>query len=171
MGGHCSGAAPLHGRSIHTRSAPPHTHTPTPPTQILSLPGAHRDTITGLCRSPDGASVASLGMDGLLRAWDARPFCPAPSRLRRTYTGAANSFEQAALKPAWSACGARLAAGSAADRMLLIWDVDSGRTEYRLPGHSGPVNAVDFHPSEPIILSAGSDKRVFLGEIARVHGA
>ena len=137
----------------------------------LALPRAHNgEAITGLCRSPGGEAVASLGMDGALRAWDARPFCASPSRLRRAYAGAANSFEQAPLKPAWSACGTRLAAGSAADRMVYIWDADSGRVEYRLPGHTGAVNAVDFHPTQPIILSAGSDKAVFLGEIARVHG-
>jgi hypothetical protein len=27
------------------------------------------------------------------------------------------------------------------------------------------VNGVDFHPTEPIFLSAGSDRRIYLGEI------
>jgi Prp8 binding protein len=36
---------------------------------------------------------------------------------------------------------------------------------YKLPGHTASVNTVDFHPLEPIIGSASSDKKVFLGEI------
>jgi Prp8 binding protein len=27
------------------------------------------------------------------------------------------------------------------------------------------VNEVDFHPSQPIICSAGNDKQIYLGEI------
>ena len=30
----------------------------------------------------------------------------------------------------------------------------------------GSVNEVDFHPNEPVIGSAGSDKLIFLGELA-----
>ena len=40
------------------------------------------------------------------------------------------------------------------------------RTLYVLPGHTGAVNDVDFHPVEPIIASCSSDKNIFLGEIA-----
>jgi Prp8 binding protein len=36
---------------------------------------------------------------------------------------------------------------------------------YRLPGHAGCVNEVHFHPTEPIIVSAGDDKKMYLGEI------
>jgi Prp8 binding protein len=36
---------------------------------------------------------------------------------------------------------------------------------YRLPGHSGCVNDVAFHPTEPIVASASNDKTIFLGEI------
>jgi len=39
------------------------------------------------------------------------------------------------------------------------------RLVYELPGHTGSVNAVDFHPDEPIILSGSSDKKIYLGEI------
>ena len=35
---------------------------------------------------------------------------------------------------------------------------------YKLPGHLGSVNDVDFHSVEPIILSASSDKQIYLGE-------
>ena len=81
-----------------------------------------------------------------------------------------------------------------------MWDVDSQKLVYKLPGHLGSVNDVDFHRCkfkttlldeteggwggmkftpfdiirlscnlsfssvEPIILSVGSDKNIYLGE-------
>ena len=35
---------------------------------------------------------------------------------------------------------------------------------YKLPGHLGSVNDVDFHKLEPIVMSVGSDKQIYLGE-------
>jgi len=37
---------------------------------------------------------------------------------------------------------------------------------YKLPGHGGSVNQVDFHPQEPIIASCSNDKKIYLGEIS-----
>ena len=37
-----------------------------------------------------------------------------------------------------------------ADRTVCIWDVESGKVLYKLPGHKGTVTSVDFHPKEPI---------------------
>ena len=62
------------------------------------------------------------------------------------------------------AARAQVAAGSA-DRLVYIWDAASRALLYQLPGHAGSVNEAAFHPSEPIIASAGSDKQVFLGEL------
>lgn len=57
-----------------------------------------------------------------------------------------------------------MAAGSA-DRFVYIWDTTSRRIIYKLPGHNGSVNDVQFHPKESIIVSGSSDKQVYLGEI------
>lgn len=48
---------------------------------------------------------------------------------------------------------------------MYIWDVTTRRITYKLPGHNGSVNDVDFHPNEPIIASGSSDKQIYLGEI------
>ena len=75
-----------------------------------------------------------------------------------------------------------VAAGSA-DRFVYVWDTATRRILYKLPGHLGSVNDVDFHLIEPIgkkvicvaptrvyistflsVLSASSDKSIYLGE-------
>ena len=50
--------------------------------------------------------------------------------------------------------------------MVYVWEVASRRITYKLPGHNGSVNEAVFHPQEPIIASAGSDKQIYLGELA-----
>lgn len=46
-----------------------------------------------------------------------------------------------------------------------VWDASSCRLLYKLPGHTGSVNSVVFHPKQPIIASGASDKTIFLGEL------
>ncbi len=35
-------------------------------------------------------------------------------------------------------------------RFVYVWDTLHGNLMYKLPGHQGSVNDVDFHPKEPI---------------------
>lgn len=60
----------------------------------------------------------------------------------------------------------QVTAGSA-DRMVYIWDAASRHMLYKLPGHTGSVNETAFHPNEPIVGSASSDKNIFLGELTQ----
>lgn len=132
---------------------------------VMSLAG-HRDSVTGLSLSPDGSYLLSNSMDNTLRCWDVRPFVAGGSQGQRqtaVYKAHSHDLEQSLLRCAWSPDGLRVAAGSA-DRTVNIWEASSGRVLYRLPGHKGSVNDVAFHPTEPIIASASSDKTIFLGE-------
>jgi Prp8 binding protein len=129
---------------------------------LYSLDG-HLDSISGLRLSPDGNYLASNGMDHTVRTWDVRPYAPT-SRAVAVYEGARHDLSKNLLKVAWSPDGARLSAGSS-DRLVNIWDVASTRLLYKLPGHTGSVVEVDFHPKEPVILSCGEDKKIYLGEI------
>ena len=52
-----------------------------------------------------------------------------------------------------------------ADRMVFIWEVATRKLLYKLPGHTGSVNEAVFHPEEPIVCSASSDRQLFLGEL------
>ena len=126
------------------------------------LPG-HADTITGISLNNVGTHIVSNSMDCTARIWDVRPFA-SNQRCVKTLTGHQHNFEKNLLKCGWSPDGQRVTCGSS-DRFTYVWDVASRNLLYKLPGHQGSVNAVDFHPNEPILLSAGSDKRVFLGEL------
>lgn len=129
----------------------------------LTLAG-HADTVTGLATSPDGAHLLSNSMDGTLRVWDVRPYA-AQDRCQRVLTGHVHNFERNLLRCAWSPDGERVTAGSA-DRMVYVWRAADGAVQYALPGHGGSVNEVVFHPTEPIVASASSDKTVYMGELA-----
>ncbi|VEL13462.1 unnamed protein product [Protopolystoma xenopodis] len=125
----------------------------------------HTDTVTGLSLSPDGCHLLSNAMDNTLRLWDVRPYAPT-ERCVRVFQGHQHTFEKNLLRCAWSPDNRRVTCGSG-DRYVYVWDVASQQLIYKLPGHSASVNEIAFHPVEPILLSAGSDKRVFLGEIER----
>jgi Prp8 binding protein len=128
----------------------------------LQLSG-HTDTVTGMELSPDGNLLLSNAMDNTLRVWDTRAFCEG-NRCRVIMGGHMHNFEKNLLRCAWSPDASKVAAGSA-DKCVYIWQADTGKVVYKLPGHNGSVNDVDFHPLEPIIGSASSDKQIFLGEI------
>mmetsp|Transcript_6200 Transcript_6200/g.13514 ORF Transcript_6200/g.13514 Transcript_6200/m.13514 type:complete len:357 (+) Transcript_6200:226-1296(+) len=123
----------------------------------------HSDTITGLSVSPDGSHLLSNAMDNTLRVWDMRPFAP-QNRCVKVFTGHVHNFEKILLRCAWSTDGQLVSAGSA-DRMVYIWNATDRKLVYKLPGHTGSVNDVQFHPKEPIVGSASSDRTIYLGEL------
>lgn len=123
----------------------------------------HADTVTGLALSPDGSYVLSNAMDNSLRIWDIRPFAP-QERCVKIFQGHQHNFEQSLLRCAWSSDGRRVTGGSS-DRFVHVWDTTSRALLYKLPGHKGAVNEVQFHPKEPIVLSVSTDKQIYLGEI------
>eukprot|EP00035_Acanthoeca_spectabilis_P038147 m.50459 g.50459 ORF g.50459 m.50459 type:complete len:348 (+) comp9014_c0_seq2:2419-3462(+) len=122
----------------------------------------HVDTVTGLKLSPDGNHVLSNAMDNTVRMWDVRPY--AKERMEKVFKGAQHGFEKNLIRCAWTPDGKHVGCGSA-DRNVYIWNVATQQIKYKLPGHSGSVNDIDFHPSEPIVLSASSDKKIYLGEL------
>lgn len=131
--------------------------------EVLFKLKGHTDTITGLSLSPCGSFVLSNAMDNTCRIWDIRPYC-STDRCKAILQGHSHNFEKNLLRCAWSKDGNMVSAGSA-DRYVYIWDVNSKKILYKLPGHTGSVNDMDFHPKEPIILSGSSDKCLYIGEL------
>ncbi|CAF4969598.1 unnamed protein product, partial [Rotaria sp. Silwood1] len=126
--------------------------------------GGHLDSPTGLELSYDGSYLASNSMDSTMCIWDIRPYFNGVDRCIKLLQGHQHNFEKNLLRVARSPDGKRISCGSA-DKHVYIWDIATRKILYRLPGHLGSVNEVDFHPNESIITSCSSDKTVFLGEI------
>ncbi|EPR61158.1 U5 snRNP-specific protein [Toxoplasma gondii GAB2-2007-GAL-DOM2] len=136
----------------------------------------HTDSVTGLSISASGATLLSNAMDHTVRVWDIQPFVHGGKRLVAALRGATHNFEKNLLRVCWSADEQFCSAGSA-DRYVCVWSMEEVLREkgvgagtspllYRLPGHSGSVNDVCFHPTEPVIASASSDRTVFMGELS-----
>lgn len=106
----------------------------------------HQDTITSLRMSPDSQTLLSNSHDSTVRTWDIKPFAPA-DRLVKTYDGAPTGMEKNLLRANWDSKGQRIVAGSG-DRCVVIWDANTGKLLYKLPGHKGAVNDVGFSPVE-----------------------
>lgn len=123
----------------------------------------HTDTVTSLKLSPNGHHVLSNAMDNTVRMWDVRAFASG-SRLVSTFKGAQHNFEKNLIKCAWTPDGKHIGAGSA-DRHVYVWEAATGQIKYKLPGHTGTVHDVDFHPAEPIMLSSGNKGEMYLGEL------
>lgn len=132
---------------------------------MFTLEG-HTDNITGLDVSHDGNFLLSNSMDNSVRLWDVRPFFSGndSERCQQVMQGATHNFEKNLIKVRWSPDDKYACAGSA-DRHVYIWSMADRKLLYKLPGHNGSVNEVCFHPKEPIVASASSDKTLFVGEL------
>ncbi|KAJ7455828.1 WD40-repeat-containing domain protein [Mycena latifolia] len=143
--------------------------------QLSTLTG-HTDTPTSLALSPNGAFLLSPSLSSTTLIHDVRPFSPSPTRVHRTLLGSPAGFENTLLRGGWSkhdsasggvgggGNGERVAVGGA-DRTVCVWDVESARVLYKLPGHKGTVTSVDWHPREPILLTGSKDGTMLLGEL------
>ena len=100
--------------------------------QTSTLTG-HTDTPTSLALSPNGAFLLSPSFSSQTIVWDVRPFAYNPSRIHLVLQGAPAGFENTLLRGAWSKDdgGQRVALGGA-DRMVCIWDVESGKILYKV---------------------------------------
>ncbi|KAH8887826.1 WD40 repeat-like protein [Thozetella sp. PMI_491] len=130
---------------------------------VYSMIG-HQDTVTTLKVSPDSQQLLSYALDSTARTWDIRPFAPAERHIR-TFDGAPVGLEKNLIRGSWDTDGKKIAVG-AGDGTVVIWSSDSGKLLYKLPGHKGTVNCAEFSPgSDPIILSASTDRTMLLGEL------
>jgi Prp8 binding protein len=91
-------------------------------------------------------------------------------------------MEKNLIKASWNADGKRIAAG-AGDGTAVIWNTESGKMLYKLPGHKGTVNCAELSPAaDPIskyrksynlfslltaylVLTGSSDRNLLLGEL------
>eukprot|EP01117_Protostelium_nocturnum_P004182 TRINITY_DN1548_c0_g1_i1.p1 TRINITY_DN1548_c0_g1~~TRINITY_DN1548_c0_g1_i1.p1 ORF type:complete len:359 (+),score=112.43 TRINITY_DN1548_c0_g1_i1:78-1154(+) len=132
--------------------------------EIENRIGGHTDSITGIRLSPDGNSLLTNAMDNTIRIFDMKPYVRGDRCIRVFDQDVKHNFEKNLLRCSWSPNGDRISAGSA-ERTVNVWETHSKKLLYKLPGHNGIVNDVDFHPDEPIIASCSSDHNIYLGEL------
>ncbi|EFC40609.1 predicted protein [Naegleria gruberi] len=130
---------------------------------IYNLGSGHTDSITDIKLSPDGNFLLSNSMDGTCRVWDCRHYAESANRCVKLFNGAKHSMDKNLVRVAWYKDSSLISTGAEND--VMIWNTTTRKIEYQLPGHHGSVNCVHFHPQQPIIASASSDKTVYLGEI------
>ena len=122
----------------------------------------HTDTITGLALSNDGNYLLSNSMDQTIRCWDVRPFVQG-SRCVKTFTGISHNFEKNLLRVAWNSDDTLISAGSA-DRLVYIWNYNTGKVEYKFGGHNGSINETCFNKLSNVVSSVSSDHNIIIGE-------
>ncbi|WNG60069.1 PQQ-binding-like beta-propeller repeat protein [Archangium gephyra] len=122
------------------------------------LPPRHLDTVMTLAFSPDGATLASAGMDGYVILWDIEKHEPRGDPL--VQPDGAKVFSLA-FKPG----GHTLASGDSKGRIML-WDLAS-RQPHLVPRqmHSGPILSLAFSPDGKKLASGGADSHVSLWEL------
>jgi Prp8 binding protein len=135
---------------------------------IYNLEG-HSDIVTGLKCSPTGDRLLSTSMDNtgifeshLVCVWDIKPFSINDSRLEMQLEGAPHGYEKNVIRPCWSPDGDFVACGSG-DRSVVVWNLENKNICYKLPGHKGCVNQVDWANS--LLVSGSNDHKLYLGEL------
>ena len=133
---------------------------------IYSFKNGHHKAITDISLSHSGNYLLSNSMDNSLIIWDVRPFVIDSSKRNiMTLKGNKHSFENNLLRCVWNKDDSMVSCGSA-DKIVRVWDVDSGNILYELPGHMGSVNEVDFNSvNDNIIASVSSDHTSIIGYI------
>lgn len=106
--------------------------------QVVYSMFGHTDTISSLQISPDSQSLLSNSMDSTVRTWDIRPFAPQDRHIR-TFDGAPMGFEKNLIKASWDKDGKKIGAG-AGDGTAVVWNSETGKLMFKLPGHKGTVS-------------------------------
>jgi WD40 repeat protein len=118
------------------------------PLDVLSLK-AHRTAIAALCASPDGALMASVGVEGMLRLWSTETWREVASLPMRSKGATQLAFEPKGTMIAVSV-----------DHAVLLYRVADGALQERIEVPVKGVYGVAFSPDGRYLACAAADGKV-----------
>ncbi|AAZ11521.1 hypothetical protein, conserved [Trypanosoma brucei brucei TREU927] len=117
---------------------------------LAVLREAHADTISILAFSPDGTTLASGGLDGVVAIW-----CTVTWKLRHALRDLSGEL----LTLLWHPSGLVLVAG-ADDGQAAMWNVSKGTLAMYFAGHGGGITCTAWTPCRKRLVAGASDGAV-----------
>jgi len=129
--------------------------------KLLRTLQGHLSFVFSLVFDPQGGTLASGSLDKTVKLWERQS-----GRLLRTLEGHTGTVDSVAFSP-----NGRLLASKSHDHTILLWSCETWETVAVIPEPTSTISwitALAFHPTLPLLASAGSERGTPHGERSRL---